>query len=115
MLEVALGVFIVAVLLLATTMTLSANLKSTFNAREMTSGALFLETIMEDVTAQPFDNLLTLNGDVYFDVTEADDSRFAVGMTVFPAGVNLVQVRAVLTDLRTGAEVGRVSTLRSGT
>ena len=114
MLEVALGVAVGAVLLLATTMSFTGNIRSTFGARERTNGTLFLETVLEDLSGQPFDNLLSLNGSQVFDETDALDSRFAVRLTVFPAEVNLVQVRADLTDLRTGREVARITTLRSG-
>jgi len=113
MLEVTIAVLVFAVLLLATTVTFSSNLRTTLQAREMTSGSIFLETILEDVESQPYGNLLALNGNQFFDATNVNDSQFAVTLTVFLTSIDLLQVRAVLTDLRTGREVGRVTTMRA--
>ncbi|MEW6074435.1 MAG: hypothetical protein AB1726_17805 [Planctomycetota bacterium] len=113
MLEVTLCLLVVTTVLLGATRAFSASLAAMAQARDVTRGALFLETALEDVGTQPYGSLLALNGDRIFDRPDAADSRFAVDLTAFLAEVDLIQVRAVLVDLRTDREVGRVTTLRS--
>ncbi len=113
LLEVSLSMSIVAVVLLGTAAAFSSNLFVVDQAKRMTGGTLLLETVMEDLSAQNFGNLLVMNGNQFFDGADAASSEYSVDLTVFQAQVNLLQVNAVLTDLRTGREVGRVTSLRS--
>lgn len=113
MIEVSISMMIVATFLLASAGAFSSSLKTTEQARRTTSAAVFLETTMEDVSAQAYPNLLALNGNQIFDVTDATDSNYRVDLIVFLAELNLLQVRAVVIDLERGREVGRLSAQRS--
>ncbi len=113
MIEVSVSMMIVVTLLLASAGAFTSSLKTTGQARRTTDAGVFLETTLEDISAQPFPNLLALNGNQIFDVTNANDSNFRVDLTVFQVELNLLQVRAVITDLRTRRVVGRLSTQRS--
>ena len=104
---------IVATVLLAAARAFSSSLGAVGQARDTTNAAIFLEPTLEDVTTQPYDNLLSLNGNRLFDGTDAGDSQFAIDRAVFLTEVDLVQMRAVVGDLRTGDEIGRATTLRS--
>lgn len=112
--EVSISMVIVATFLLASAGAFTSSISSTEQSRRTTAAAVFLETTMEDVSAQAYPNLLALNGNQIFDVTNANDSNYRVDLTVFVAELNLTQVRAVVSDLRTGREVGRLSSQRSG-
>lgn len=111
--EVSISMMIVATFMLASAGAFTSSIKSTEFSRRTTSAAVFLETTMEDVSAQAYPNLLTLNGNQIFDVTDANDSNYRVDLTVFTVELNLIQVRAVVTDLQRGREVGRLSAQRS--
>jgi len=90
----------------------SSNLIATEEAKRLTDGGLFLETVTEDVLAQDFDNLLALNGNQILDGANLASSEYRVDLTVFLAGIDLIQIQAVLTDLQSDHEIGRMGTLR---
>lgn len=104
---------IVAVLLLATAATFSSSIFTANQAREITDGAIFLETAMEDLSAQPYVNLLALHGNVIYDGEHEDDSQYALELSVFQQEVDLIQIVAQLTLLQSGRGAGKVTTLRS--
>jgi hypothetical protein len=93
-------------------MAFSSNLAAVERAKRMTHATLFLETVMEDVTAQPYANLLALNGNQVVDGATLLRSAFAADLSVFQASVDVIQVRAVLTDLGSGESIGDVTMLR---
>jgi Tfp pilus assembly protein PilV len=111
--EVTIAIALLVTGLMATARALASSITAVNEAQRMNRAAMFLETVMEDVVAQPYANLLALDGNQLTDATTADTSNFTVSMTVFQAAANLIQVDAVLRDLRSGREVGRVTTLRA--
>jgi Tfp pilus assembly protein PilV len=111
--EVTIAIAVLVTGLMATARALASSITAVNEAQRTNRAAMFLETVMEDVVAQPYANLLALDGNQLTDATTADTSNFRVGMTVFQAAADLIQVDAVLTDLRSGREVGRVTTLRA--
>ena len=111
--EVALAATILAFALVATASSFSTNLSAVRQAKGINKAARFLEETMDAVAAQPYENLLSLNGNVYYDHQVVRAARYRIGMTVFLASADLLQVRAVLTDRRTGQELARVVTYRS--
>lgn len=113
LIEVVISILIVATLLLASTAALSTSLMGVDQAKRVSDAAVFMETVMEDLSAQPYDNLLALNGDQVFSGTDAADSQHVIDLSVFPAEVDLLQIRAAITDLRTHREVGSVTSFRS--
>lgn len=112
LLEVCITTVVIAALFLGLAGTIRTNFLAVGSAERMERAALFLETTMENVSGQPYANLLVMNGDRLFDGQDLAQSDFAVDLTVFPAGVDVVQLRAALTDLQSGRELGRVTTLR---
>lgn len=111
--EACLATLVVAIVMLISTNAISASMKAVGQARTNTRAAIFLETVMEDVSAQPYENLLALNGNQIIDEDDLASSHYSVDLTVFLAEVDLLQVDAVLTDLRTNKPMGRLTTLRS--
>lgn len=108
LIEVAISTVIATILVLATAAVFSENMQVVERSRGMTGGASFLGTTLESVSAQSYDNLLTLNGTRLFENTDADDSAYAVDLTTFLVEVGLVQVEAELVDLKSDRVVGRV-------
>ncbi|MCB9916752.1 MAG: hypothetical protein H6828_16650 [Planctomycetes bacterium] len=113
LLEVTLAMGVLSVLLMGITAGFSIDLGSLGRAKRLTAGTALLQTVVEDLSAQSYDNLLALNGDQFFDGADADSSEYSVTLATFEADVDLLQVRAVLTDLDTGRELGRIVTQRS--
>ena len=112
LLEVTLTATFLAVMLLASSAAFAANLRAVETAERLTGGALFMETVMEDVWAQDYANLLALNGNRILDDVDLASSNFAADLTVFQAGADRIQIRCVLTDLVTNEELGRVTSVR---
>lgn len=112
-LEITIAVTIVAVMLMGSTTAFMSSIQGVQNARKQSRGAVFLRTVMEDVAAQDYADLPSLNGDRILDDANAARATFAVDLTVFLAAVDLQQVEAELRDLRTNRVLGRVVTLRS--
>lgn len=111
--EVAISAVVVAFLAMAAATAFTGNLRSVEDAGRITAGSIFLETVMEDLSAQPYDNLLVLNGNRFYDVIDANDSNYEVALTVFQSANRLLQLEAVMTDLRTGRALGAVTTARA--
>lgn len=111
--EVTIAIAILFTGLMAAARTLASSVNVVNDARRTGRAALFLETVMEDVAAQPYADLLALDGNQIADGDTAAESSFRATLTVFQSAVDLIQVEAVLADARTGREMGRVTTLRS--
>ena len=90
LIEVSIGMVVAAGVLLFSAVGLSSNLRAVNQAESTTRAAVFLETVMEDIHTQPYDNLLALNGNRLFDNTDATDSWHMVDLTVFLAAVDRV-------------------------
>lgn len=113
LIEVTIALAVVATVLIASAGSFSTSLSSARSAHRTSEAASFLQSVMEDVAAQPYDNLLSLNGQRVYDTASASTAQFAADLTVFTAAVDLVQVEAVAIDMRTNQETGRVVTQRS--
>lgn len=113
LIEVVVSMSVIATLLMALAAAFGSSLKATDRAKRITDAGVFLETTLEDISAQPFDVLPSLNGNTVFDQTNANDSRYSIALSVFMVELNLLQIDVVVTDLRSNREVGRLSTLRS--
>ncbi len=112
-LEVTIALAITATVLLASAAAFMTSIAAVNSAQRTSRGALFAETVMEDLGAQPYANLAAFNGNTMFDGATLATSQFTVGLTIFTVAVDLIQVRAVLTDRHTGRELGRLTTLRA--
>jgi Tfp pilus assembly protein PilV len=113
LIEVTISVVIATVLMLATAAAFSENLQAVEHAERVGDATLFLETILEDVSAVNYGNLLALDGNQLFDGSTLSASNFTVDLTVFQVEVGLLQVNAALTDLRRGRVLTRTSSLRA--
>lgn len=111
--EVAVSSVVVAFLAMASATAFTSNLRSVEDAERITLASIFLETVMEDVSAQDYDDLLGLNGNQLFDTPAAANANWAVRLTVFQSAIDLLQIEAELTDLRSGRVLGSVTTARA--
>jgi hypothetical protein len=111
-LEITITLTIVTTVLMAAAGALLSSLSAVSSAQRMSRATVFLETVMEDLSAQSYDNLLAFNGNTVYDQTTAAQSNYQATISVFTAAVNLRQVEVVLVDRHGNREVGRVTTLR---
>lgn len=111
--EVSIASTIVTTVLLASAMGFGASLKTVDRAKSLSRGVVYAETFLEDLSALDYDAVLALNGNQFFDQTTAAESKFGIALAVFEAELDLVQVRARLTDLDTGEVLGTLTTQRS--
>lgn len=111
--EVTIALAIVTTVLSASSGALLTNFAAVRTADGLSSGSLFMETVLEDLSAQPYEDLLTFDGNRVFDQETEERSRFAVTLSIFESEVGLLQISALLTDLRRDRELGRVVTFRS--
>ena len=113
LLEVSIALLIVCSVLMASAGAFLNNISAVSSAKRRSRATLFLETVLEDLSAQDYDNLPAFDGNQIFDQATLARSNYTVDLDVFLAAVDLLQIRAVLTDRRANLEVGRVTTLRS--
>jgi hypothetical protein len=111
--EVTLALAILCSLLAVSAGGFMTNLSAVHSAQRTSEGSLFLETVMQDLSAQPYDSLLAFNGNTFFEHGTEAKSNYGVTLTVFQAALDLLQVQAVVTDIRNAREIGRLTTLRS--
>jgi prepilin-type N-terminal cleavage/methylation domain-containing protein len=111
--ELIIAAGIIAVLLLASASALGESVDSTTMSRELTQGALFLESVQEDLATVSPNDILSMNGQQIFMTEPNADSKYRVEISTFLAAVDLVQVRLALLDNRTGRRVAAVSSLRA--
>lgn len=82
-------------------------------ARKTTRASVFLETVMEDLSAQAYGDLQAFDGNRLYEGTNQATSAFAVDLSVTQVAVGLRRVDAIITDLQTGRELGHVASLRA--
>jgi Tfp pilus assembly protein PilV len=111
--EIMITLALVTTGLLAAAGSFSTSLSSVQAAQQQSEAGVFLATVLENLKAQPFAGLLAFNGDRLFDGTDEDQSRYVAELTVFQAGVGLVQIDVRVLDLDTDRELTRVATLRA--
>jgi Tfp pilus assembly protein PilV len=113
LLEVTIAMSVIMTILLASAGAFGSSISTVNSARRTSRASLFLETVMEDVSAQSYANLLAFNGNHVYDHATASVSEFQVALTVTQAAVGMRRVDAVVTDLRNSREIGHVVTLRA--
>lgn len=112
-LEVAIAIAVVAMILLGSASAFLGTLRGARDARRTSRAGVYLASVMEDLVARSYADLPAQNGTRLFDQGTASRSAFVVDVSVFPAAVDLLQVRAIVRDARSNQELGRVTTLRS--
>jgi hypothetical protein len=104
---------VIVTILLASAGAFGSSVGTVNSARRTSRASLFLETVMEDISAQGYDNLLAFNGNHVYDKANAAVSDFQADLTVTQTAVGLRRVDAVVFDLRNNRELGHVVTLRA--
>ncbi len=112
-LEVTVALLIVSTVLVSLTGAFLTSAQAVHSAKGSSRGTVFLQSVMEDLAAQPYDALPSFNGDRIFDKDTRQASNWSVDLSVFQAGVDLEQLDATLVDLRTTRVIAQLSTLRS--
>jgi len=112
-LEVTVALLIVSTVLVSLTGAFLTSSQPVPTANDSSRGTVFLQSVMEDLAAQPYEALPTFNGNRIFDMDTWPRSNWSVNLAVFPAGVDLEQVDASLVELHTGRVIADLSTLRS--
>lgn len=113
LIEVMMASVVVTILILGAAAAFSETIGGARLARSLTSGVLFLETVSENVGAQPPANLLALHGNHSFDGPDAARSQYRVEVSVFEVQAELLQVELALFELSSGNRLGTVATQRS--
>lgn len=113
MLEVTIAMSVMMTILLASAGAFGSSVNTVNSARRLSRASLFLETVMEDMSAQDYANLLAFNGNRVYDKVTAAASDFEVDLAVTQTAVGLRRVDAILLDRRTNRELGHVATLRA--
>ncbi len=111
--EVMIAATITAILLMATAATFFGNMKAVGTAKSITSGTIFLESVQENIEAQPYQNLLALNGNLVFDEDDAASSLYRAEITTFQSGIGIIQISVSLVNIRSNIVLGRLVTVRS--
>lgn len=113
LLEMSIAMAVLSVILSGVAMGFGASLKAVSVARRVTGGSQYLETVMQNISAQPYENLLAMNGNQFFDQPLLADSNFTVDLTTFEAEIDMLQIEATLRDRRTNRELGTITTMRT--
>ena len=111
--EVTISAAVIAVLAMAASAAFVGSMRGVNEASKMAEAAVFLDTTFENISTQPYDNLLALNGNRIFDGTDATDSKYAIDLATFVSQVDLIQIDGRIVDLATDRELGRSTALRS--
>lgn len=112
-LEITIAVAVITTVLMASAGAFVSSLSSVESAQRRTRATVYLESVMENISAQPYDNLPSFNGNRLYDNAVVASSNYAADIRVFTAALDLQQVEVILTDLRSNTEITRVTTLRS--
>jgi Tfp pilus assembly protein PilV len=113
LIEVALAAVVLAFSLMTMAKGFGTNFTTVQRAKDLNAASRFLEETMDSLESQPYENLPLLNGNVFFDEGAASSSRYRIDLTVSPAAVDLLQIRAVIMDRRTSRVLTRLVTYRS--
>ena len=88
---------VATVALLASAGAFASSIDNVEASKRLTEAAVFAETVLEDLTAQEYTNLLSLDGNEFFDAADEASSNYRAELTVFQAAVGLRQIRLPIT------------------
>lgn len=111
--EMVIAAGLVAVLVLATAAALGENVESTGTARRMTTGAVFLESVQEDLAALGASDLLAMNGQRVYSEDDWQNAPYACDVTVFSSSPTLLQVEVRLVDQQKSTTLATLHTFRA--
>lgn len=112
LLEITIAMSVIVTVLIASAGAFGSSVKTVNSARLTSRASVFVETVMEDLSAQDYDNLLTFNGNDVFDNATAARSELGARITVTQAAVGIRRIDVIVRELRTNQVLGRVATLR---
>ena len=113
LLEVALAGAILTFSLMGVASAFGTNANAVGSARGLTKGTKFVEEVYDSINATRFDNLLSLNGNVAHSHADPTRARWRSHISVAQQSPDLMQVRLVLMDHKSGHEVTRMVTYRA--
>lgn len=111
--ELVIASGIIAVLLLASAAAMGESVESTNMSRSLTRGAIFLESVQEDLAAMSASDLLAMNGQSVHSTDDWDDAPYRVDIVVFTAAVDLLQIELRLIDQYSGRSLASVHAMRA--
>lgn len=107
------AVILMAISLTAAAGVLGSSLTTGMRSQQINHGARFLEGVLSSLEAQPYDALLAMNGNVFYDNGTATRSQHRIELTTSVVGIGLIQLDLVMRQQAGGAEVAHIATLRS--
>ena len=113
LIEVMFAIVVVSILMLATTAAFTSTMKGMRHADATTRASIFLQSTMEDLSAQSYAALLAMNGNTFYDDGVEADSNYEIDLAVFQSAVGLLQVSVSLSVVGDDRELARITTLRS--
>ncbi|MBK7875837.1 MAG: hypothetical protein IPJ77_08805 [Planctomycetes bacterium] len=99
-LEVAIAIAIVSAILLGSASAFLGAMRGTREARSTSRAGVYLASVMEDLAARPYADLLAMDGAQLYEQGTAARSDYLVDLSVFPAAVDLLQMRAIVRETR---------------
>ena len=93
LLEIAVGLTLIAIILLGVTATLSTAAVGTRNSNERVASQMLLARVLDEAQASPWDSLQSFNG---MFVVEGDHRA---DITVAPVDINLMQIQVDVSSL----------------
>lgn len=113
LLEITIAMAVVMTVMLGAAGAFGSSVRAVSAARKTTRASVFLETVMEDLSAQAYGDLQAFDGNRLYEGANQATSAFAVDLSVTQVAVGLRRVDAIITDLQTGRELGHVASLRA--
>ena len=113
MIELVIASGIIAVLLLASAAAMGENVESSEASKRLVRGAVFLESVQEDLASLSTSELLAMNGQRIYSTDSWNDAKFRVEVTCFNSSVQLLQLELRLVDQTTEGAVATIHTLKA--
>jgi len=113
LIEILLAGAMLAIGLTALAGSIGVNLGTVSKARDMEAATHFMEETLDSLSAQPYDNLLVLNGNTFYSQATAAQSLYRINLTVAQNELDLLTITAQLLDNRTGDALTRIVLYRS--
>lgn len=113
LIEILLAGAMLAIGLTALAGTIGVNLGAVSKARDMEAATHFVEETLDSLSAQPYDNVLVMNGNTFFSQATAAQSLYRINLTVAQNELDLLTITAQLIDNRSGDPLSRFVIYRS--
>jgi len=111
--ELVIASGIIAVLMLASAAAMGENVQSSEASKNLVRGAIFLESVQEDLASLTTSELLAMNGQRIYSEDSWNNAKFRVEVTCFNSSVQLLQLELRLVDQTSGGAVATIHTLKA--